>query len=378
MRLKLTILMALITAVSSGLIAAEPAFVISSIRQKAMGGAGVAIVKDESAVYVNPAAISEIGFKFNLLRIRADLNQDAIDKFSDLTTLSSSFGSDKDQTEQLTKINSLIPARFGVNLAGMGPSFGLFGFFIAGGAEAHAIAELVRPTSPTLKASILADGQYGIGHDFQVNLFGQDMMVGGAVKTVMRYRTYDASDGGLEFSMGTGKLLDAMNSGDGQGVEFDTATGSGVGFDLGFKSKMATFLGDTSAAVVFNNIGTTITGTKTVSGNESVFSATIPMTTTLGLGFSQDLFLLGSTSFAVDYKIQPDSTLFKSVYMGFEKTLWLFTLRGGLYQGYPTVGLGMDLLWIFHGNYAYYTEETGGEAGSAPLSYHLVELGLHF
>lgn len=70
-------------------------------------------------------------------------------------------------------------------------------------------------------------------------------------------------------------------------------------------------------------------------------------------------------------------TFWTKLHLGAEYQWFLFQFRGGLNQGYPTIGLGVSLL-AFKVDYAYYTDEMGLFAGQRPESNHMVSLALRF
>lgn len=70
-------------------------------------------------------------------------------------------------------------------------------------------------------------------------------------------------------------------------------------------------------------------------------------------------------------------TFWTKLHVGAEYSWFLFQFRGGLNQGYPTIGLGVGLLALKL-DYAYYTDELGRFAGQRPESNHMVSLAVRF
>ena len=87
---------------------------------------------------------------------------------------------------------------------------------------------------------------------------------------------------------------------------------------------------------------------------------------------------MGEFEAGADVKFQYND-MYKNIFMGIEKTVLSDTvkLRAGLHQGYPTIGVGLDIAF-FHTQYAYYTEERGDKVGDNPVSYHGFDLGFYF
>ncbi|MDR2428961.1 MAG: hypothetical protein LBD62_04060 [Candidatus Margulisbacteria bacterium] len=196
--------------------------------------------------------------------------------------------------------------------------------------------------------------------------------------------------------------------------------GFGLGIDLGAQTGIDTPAGVVTAAVVLNNLFTTLHGTQYefVTSNKildnfekTTYQQTIPLTATFGLAMrvstfanppfqpedeandqpsflSQTFkyaygfmnFILPDTTYAADFDfIAPDSTFFQRLHLGLEQPYFggLIDLRLGLNQGYPTFGLGANLGWYRVG-FLYYTEELGREIGQQPVSYYVLHSSFVF
>ena len=96
------------------------------------------------------------------------------------------------------------------------------------------------------------------------------------------------------------------------------------------------------------------------------------MSLNLGLRYA----LLQRLNLVADYRDLLDSSgdpIPMHLHMGGELDLTLLRLRGGLYQGYPTAGVGINL-WLIKLDVVYYARERGEKLGYAPEDNVAVEL----
>jgi hypothetical protein len=98
----------------------------------------------------------------------------------------------------------------------------------------------------------------------------------------------------------------------------------------------------------------------------------------MGLTFGGDIPLLGFRG-GLEYRHIGDSSevLGKKIHVGGEVTIAMFDIRGGLYQGYPTYGVGVDL-FIMQLDAAYYKIERGAYPGQTPDERVQVGLSMNF
>jgi hypothetical protein len=83
-----------------------------------------------------------------------------------------------------------------------------------------------------------------------------------------------------------------------------------------------------------------------------------------------------AAGFDVDQPFDNNVTFFKKIYTGVEANLTpVFSIRGGLAQGYPTFGLGMRL-YLIRADYAFYGEELGKYAGQLVSWNHAIRFQL--
>ena len=360
---------------SSALSASEPNFQFSSIRMQGMGGAGAAVANGENALYANPAALAQISdIVVRIAPLRFELNDAILDKQQALTDLSSSFSSE--DTEAITNLikNGLVPTKLGLNFSSiplLSMAFNGFGMGLFG--QTQLVGNFVNKTNPVFQVSGIGDGAGVVGFARNMTLFGVDLSLGVTGKYILRGRTVD-KDGSNVISLGIADIISAAN---GTSPSVNIQAGSGFGFDCAVMGTLEVpFVGKVKTALVLNNVGTSISGSD-INGN--AFTTTIPMLPTLGLGFDSSLPFIGDFVTAVDYQFDSNSQdMFKNIHAGFEKSVWIFALRGGINQGYLTLGMGTDLFWILHLNYAYTTTAFGKKVGLDESSFHVVELRFLF
>ncbi len=137
--------------------------------------------------------------------------------------------------------------------------------------------------------------------------------------------------------------------------------GIGYGLDLGVMYKPQVLLNPT-VSVGYQDVGnTTFQKTK---GSQA--PPAIEDNLTLGATLGADTLLAGFTAgFEYRHINTTGEPLGKKVHVGTEINLLNFDLRAGLYQGYPTYGLGVDLFFLqLEG--AVYTVERGAYPGQTP------------
>jgi hypothetical protein len=69
--------------------------------------------------------------------------------------------------------------------------------------------------------------------------------------------------------------------------------------------------------------------------------------------------------------------LYTHLHLGTEFRWWFLRFRGGAYQGYPTLGLGLDIPFLKI-DYAFYSKELGVHAGDQREQNHVISLALRF
>lgn len=115
--------------------------------------------------------------------------------------------------------------------------------------------------------------------------------------------------------------------------------------------------------------------------------ATIPRTF-FGLGHTNDRLTLAAdvrdvlskddhVFFQRGFRKPLGDDLATHIHLGAEYRYWFLRLRAGAYQGYPTLGLGMDIP-ILKIDYAFFSRELGARAGDVREENHVISLALRF
>ncbi|MFC1617642.1 hypothetical protein ACFL2K_05430 [Candidatus Margulisiibacteriota bacterium] len=382
---KITLLLILIFSFScSILFAGEPDLVIRSLRQRAMGGAGLAVANDLDALVINPACLTEIeGFKVKLVSVYAQGSNDLVEKQSELTDLDPD-----DQDAFTTTMQTLVPSKIGV---GVMPEFGIAwkGFGIGVFGQSNTDLAVYNRTNPNIVMFGNADVAGILGLTFPIELFNTKFSSGLNIKYVNRYSLLNDSQeiGSTVFSLPD---IMKMSGDDSVSPTLNYYNVSGMSFDIGLLSVMETPIGDGTFGLVIRDIGSSLSGNKiqtTASANptETPFSTTIPMSAAIGMGLKSSMpdvpfigFMLTDLTLAIDYDlISQGSSLYKKLHIGVEKELLagILKLRGGMNQGYFVGGFGLDILFL-HVHYAYHKEALGSEVGIDERDYHLVQVGV--
>lgn len=396
---------------TSSVFAAAPQLQLQSLRQRAMGGVGIATSVEfpttskrrashyyEEGLKNNPAALAYSSFSVKMPRIGVGVNSDTLDKYEKFESLMEDTDNDADQIDA---IKDLAPLNIGIK-GHLSPGLSLTtkGFGIGVFAETTYFGELYEtPLDVILEVEGYTDLVPVIGFGQEFDLMGSPTAIGVSAKFINRSRLYDEVTGDDVLSYNLDQMLKIINDQDGQ-KEAAFSELTGVGFDIGFMRKIDSYkYGKGAWGVVFQNIGATLTGEKTLRPDgvtEEVHSISeeIPMTATLGFSLTTPLlnrllnssaWLIGDTVVAADYMFISENTDFKkNLHMGIEQSLLYdtFRLRGGINQGYVVGGIGFDLAIgafpILHVNYSVYTEEFGENVGNNPIEFQAIEVGVLF
>ena len=347
----------------------------SSIRQRGMGGSGVALTFDEHALYKNPAGLSRATTDFNLPRLRVEASNSII---NNLSTFQDIAKSGSGESERIAKLKTLVPFHGAIDLALLPiVSFVRPGFGIGVFSQGNAFVQVTDPFSPvvSVEANMDLGGLVGVAMDTPF-LPGVKMGFSGGI--IGRAVAYDANTNKNVFVLNSDefiKLVDGDSS-----VSANLSTATGFGLNVGFLGDIKTPVGDGTWGLAFNNIGATLKGTRKVLGADKEFEVSLPFTGTVGLGINTSAPIVGDFLVATDYRFISDETnFFKNLAIGVEKPLLggMLMLRGGVKDGYITGGIGANL-WIFQLHYAVYTEESGRYLGQQANTLQIVELGFLF
>jgi len=358
-----------------------------STRTMGMGGANVAVGGHVDAFYTNPAGLCRMesgDWEFNLLNMGVSLGAN-VQQFTE--DLQDAFDI-VDEDEQMTAVNETLGEYFGENM-----HFGFTDTFDIGrGGEnaSFALSSIANLSSDILphqgfgaeglmevNTSLIYGVGLGLGYKVQENVF-----LGASLKLL--------NQESVKHNFSVAELVENQESMDTYITDDLQQTASAVASDIGliyeFDSGMDSLR--PSLGISIMNIG----------GLED-----LPMTVNLGAAIQVDLgMLMGGDSDTLetdmetleksnmsddetsedDYKpslslgfdyvdilgnFDQDQDVAKRLRFGgelvvFDSILSTLALRAGIYQGYPTYGLGFRLL-LFDVSYVKYTEEIGAYAG---------------
>jgi hypothetical protein len=317
----------------------------TGVRPMGMGGAFTAVSDDRNTIFYNPAGLSRIdGLTLGILNPAAGLGENTLDFYSD---------EDDADLDNKSEVDELLKKYSGDHLhfyASLAPHLGFrinnFGVMVSAFGIASSDSYVEESASPRFHFNSRLDigGIGGVGFMFP-GIKG--MRAGLALKTISResinevYTSKEIADNDFD------DLKDD-----------DKSTDTGTGLDIGiiYTLPWDKFV-QTDIAVTGQNI------------EEIEFDNGDKLATewTLGFAFRKKL---GPFSFlaAFDYRdftnnLEEDDDFEKRIHMGTEiKFKNLIALRGGMNQGYPTLGASLDL-WVLKLDAAMYSEETGESAG---------------
>ncbi|MEW6380485.1 MAG: hypothetical protein AB1611_12885 [bacterium] len=323
------------------------------VRPLGMGGAFTAIADDHNALFCNPAGLDKVPhWSFAVLNPMIEIGENGQELYEDIQD------TDFDKTEEVT---ALLRKHMGEHQhvrTSLFPHFVKrhFGFGVLG--QGAIDAEINNPQYPEVDAGALVDvaGVGGAGFGF---LQDHALRVGITAKYIQRQRLQE-----------TYTPAQIASDDFDQRIEDDTLDGSGIGFDLGTLYTFPVFL-KPSVALVIQNLGGTSLGD----------AGQIPQQINLGTGLNYEKGIIsvnaGLDLMDITKNVNDDEhDLFRRLHMGAES--WIanrLALRLGLYQGYASIGIGLNL-WVLKLDYANYAEEIGAYAGQRADRRHVVQLSL--
>lgn len=307
-----------------------------SVRSLGMGGVYMYGKDDAGVIFHNPAGLRKIsGINFTVFNLNLGVNGMQI--YNDLQDVG-----------QISGIDSLGPF-YGKNVwlgtdaysALAMPYFG-FGVYNNG----FASFRLDNPAFPNMNMDFFNGYGFTIGGAVPLGPCGMGL----AVKRTVRRGGYK--------DIGVATLANANN--DAILAQFEDE-GIGYGMDTGVLCTVDAFASPT-ISLSWQDVGSTaFTKIKGVAAPERIKD-----NLTLGVGFEADLPGLGfATGLEYRHITNSQEPLPKKLHLGVELSLLNLDFRAGLYQGYTTYGVGLDL-FIFQFDAAMYTVEKGAYAGQTP------------
>lgn len=378
----------LILFASSMVLAAGAQDRLSELRPKdpramALGDTTQALSSGYQGFFGNPAAFADGKGELSLLDASAWLY--ASPTTSNVDALQAAIG--QSGADIITTLNELITT----NGIGGGAAFG-FGY--AGGGLGIGLTTVVDSYvwgKNALGAEGTVDAQVSLtlGVAFPLPLFGLDLSVGGALRPFLRM-TGPISSTQLS-SMMTGGSIDAAIGGAAVDVGFGLAGDVGARLNLGKRFSLGLSVRDIGteqrlSPSTFGEVADSLSRGD-LPPSESYATYLMYPDITLGASFRP---IVGPLSGLVDLLfiaelqdpvgvIQDKKTVLQLLHAGIEARLLggLFSLRGGVNQGYLSMGVGIELLAI-KANVGLFTEELGFRPGDRPRTGVAAQLALRF
>ena len=363
-------------------------FTKTSARIMSMGGAGLAVRNNQDALFVNPASLGEKGLVWNVPNVAVTLFNPY--KFVEENLLDKVIAGDFENmsVEEMTPILGILGTNVG-NLArvdaGIGVKWGRFATSTDIQVNLNTYAkESVTDIQIVPQVDVVQSLGLGLRF-FREKPFNFDVGVAARfnarvyMQGVKALSLVPSSNGGQDGGSTSDNPMDTVLSNNA------VLAGYAIPIDIGVNVNMP--LGFTVSAVVKN-----LNGDFKFVRNESInevqknpsadvmfgdpaFKTKVPWTLNTGFGWSPDF---GGYEWIGDVTIGVDivdvlhlfnesnfvSNFFSSLKLGAEVQLFKgFEFRAGLNQGYPSVGVGLNIFNVLHLEASYYTVEMGKTVG---------------
>lgn len=352
-----------------------------SARIYGFGGALTANPTGFEGIFFNPAGYSlPSNNHFGLIDLNIYFNPDLLN----LAQATNNFSNIKASLTEPAFISQLLKMKLGFGLSGL-PFIGIMsgGLLIALYDSAGLSASFIPTVAiPDVKISAIAEVGAVAGYSFKI---ANILYIGANAKLIARAWA-DTPQQNLA------SIIDSFSSGTST-LPFDVKFGYGYGFDVGALLKLGIIQIGLSVLnlpgikidyVKSNNIEQLMSGTLEASG-----TAIIPVEINTGVALNLgtlipvliDKVVLAMDIHGVNLLIEDFmvygfnmSLIGNYFYFGAEfRTLGLLTIRGGLYQGYPSLGFTLNLI-LLKLSFAYYTKELGMFPGTIPESNFILTL----
>ncbi|MFZ4617877.1 MAG: hypothetical protein ACOYM2_16980 [Rectinemataceae bacterium] len=380
-RISLTLIAFLIVSSLLGAQTVLTSLEVKDARSMAMGGAFTSLGSGYQSFYGNPAGFASGRFMLTLANASTwGYVKPSLDNIDVVTSAIS--GGTGDTSALIQSLGGLITA----NGLGAGASAGL-GFTGGGwGIGATAVADTYAHGATLLGTSLAGSGQVNFIGGMAVTLGPKDfnLKLGGDIRPFVR----------VDSSMSVSSLLGSLSGGDPVAAVTGNEANYGLGLvaDLGAimtAGPLAVGLSVRDIGASFNYYSTTLMDLGTAINDPTGLlftSATFAPDITAGLSFAPMPAFLSWLVDPVAYLevrdalalLEPDANIWNRLHAGAEiKLLNFIYLRGGLSQGYMSVGGGVDLL-ILQGDIGVFTEEMGAHPGDQGRSGVAANVRLHF
>lgn len=307
-----------------------------NLRSLGMGGVRVANGEQASVILWNPAGLAfNKGLRVDLFDFGGGTNS-----YQNFQTLQ-----EMGTIQDLSDLDPLYGKPIWAGLNGYAAvSLANFGFAVFN--EGFADIQVNNPIFPEMQVKYFNDYGYAIGGAFETG----GLSFGIAGKRISRTGGYQTIGADLLDDLDTSQLISTF-----------TDEGVGYGLDLGLMYKAPTPLNPT-LSLAWQNVGQT----ELQLSRGSVVPDGIRDNLTLGASVSTDLGLAGFAAGAeVRHLTNSKEQLGKKIHLGAELSLLNVDVRAGLYQGYPSYGVGFDL-FLFQVDAAMYSVERGAYPGQTP------------
>ncbi|MGH0052952.1 MAG: hypothetical protein ACQ5SW_06150 [Sphaerochaetaceae bacterium] len=373
---------------------AEP-FVGTSVRVMGMGGAGLGVKGYYDSFLVNPANLAKSGFKFSFPSVtvtaynpKAILESGAIDDFQE--------GSDESMVSGAQKFLSTIEKGYGDVLTtdvSTTLTVGSFGLSLQAQERLMSYKTGADMLSTNLIAQVTTAATVGLG--FNIGIVPDKVSIDLGVTAQAIYKAYYQAQSASTVS----SMLEDDNADPAATFINETPLVAGYALPIsaGVNLNLPVGLTLSAAAKNFNGdytmntynsvndwaeevLGSRITddadGTPT-SLAESEWTLKTDWRLDAGLSWAPDIGSLIRPVLAVDVVdimslsgLQGDDlkrAFYEQTRLGASvRLLSILDVRGGISQGYKSIGAGFDLL-IFHIDAAYYVQEYGASIGDKPI-----------
>jgi hypothetical protein len=373
--------------------AAEP-FVGTSVRVLGMGGAGLGVKGYQDSFLINPANLTKSGFKFSFPSVtvtaynpKAILESGAIEDFEE--------GTDESMVSGAQKFLATIQKGYGDVLTtdvSTTLTIGSFGLSLQAQERLMSYKTGADMLSTNLIAQVTTAATAGLG--FRIGIVPDKISIDLGVTAQAVYKAYYKAQS-------ASSITDMMADEDADpavkfinetpivaGYALPISAGVNVNFSAGLRLsaaaknfngnyKMTTYqsINDWSAEVLGTEIGDDTSDDSSFTSEE--FEIETDWRLDAGLTWAPDIGSLIRPVIAVDVVditsmsgLQGDDltrAFYEQTRLGASvRLLSILDVRGGISQGYKSIGAGFDLL-VFHIDAAYYVQEYGASIGDKPI-----------
>ncbi len=331
------------------------------IRQMGMGGVSVAVGGNTHALFYNPALLSRQTFKLDILPIHGAMDDDifeVINFIDDHADEFENFGqlSSQEQSEFIRQsakfdnkwVSLLYTPYLGLTVKGFG-----LGWYNVIQADVKVDQGIF---IPAVAMRGYSDNVFSIGYGTHTERFGHEFDIGASIKFVTRRNIETIRVSAFD----TERLEEVFTT----ALEELDDTSSGLALDIGGLYEYRVIDIGFTVQDLLQSYEEGIKPVVKIGAFTKLPENSTPVPIELGLDIT-DLFNRQGVGLAQRINFGAELNFLAHI----------FKLRGGFHQGYPTVGLGVRLLFI-KADYAYFTRELGNRPGQFGESTHRVQLGL--